>query len=75
MEEVEKLPTDWFKTEQIETWIGETLVTEGKSIHEINGGRGKLIVMHQCGYNKTELISQLETLIHGLKEGFDAFSN
>jgi hypothetical protein len=70
----EKLPTTWFKTEQISTWIGESLTTEGKSIEELNGGHGKLVVLHQCGEDKKQLISQLETLIHGLKEGFDEFA-
>ena len=72
-QEEEQLPTKWFKTEQIETWIGESITTEGKEIKEIKGGRGKLIVMHQCGDNKEELISQLETMIYGLKEGFEYF--
>jgi hypothetical protein len=72
-QEKEQLPTKWFKTEQIETWIGESITTEGKEIKEIKGGRGKLIVMHQCGENKEELISQLETMIYGLKEGFEYF--
>jgi hypothetical protein len=72
-QEKEQLPTQWFKTEQIETWIGESITTEGKKIEEIKGGRGKLIVMHQCGDNKEELISQLETMIYGLKEGFEYF--
>ena len=72
-QEKEQLPTKWFKTEQIETWIGESITTEGKEIKEIKGGRGKLIVMHQCGDNKEELISQLETMIYGLKEGFEYF--
>ncbi len=72
--EPEQLPTPWFKTEQIETWIGEPITAEGKEIWEIKGGRGKLIVMHQCGENKEELISQLETMIYGLKEGFEAFA-
>ncbi len=74
----EKLPTKWFKTEEIETWIGKSITritTDGKSIDESEGGRGKLIVLHQCGENKEELISQLETLIHGLKEGFENFAN
>lgn len=72
----EELPTKWFKTEQIETWIGESITritTQGESIDETKGGRGKLIVMHQCGDNKEELISQLETMIYGLKEGFEYF--
>ncbi len=73
-QEEEQLPTPWFKTEQIETWIGESITTEGKEIEEIKGGRGKLIVMHQCGENKEELISQLETMIYGLKEGFEYFA-
>lgn len=71
----EKLPTKWFKTEEIETWIGESLTTQGKEIEELNGGKGRLIVLHQCGENKKELISQLETLIYGLKEGFENFAN
>jgi hypothetical protein len=69
------LPTSWFKTEQVETWIGESLTTESKNIDELNGGKGKLIVLHQCGEDKEELIKQLETLIYGLKDGFDNFSN
>jgi hypothetical protein len=73
--EKEQLPTKWFKTEQIETWIGESITTEGKEIEEINGGRGKLIVIHQCGGNKKELISQLETMINGLKDDFDSFGS
>ncbi|MFM2393355.1 MAG: hypothetical protein RLZZ546_1337 [Bacteroidota bacterium] len=71
----EQLPTKWFKTEEIETWIGESLTTQGKEIEELNGGKGRLIVLHQCGENKEELISQLETMIYGLKEGFDMFAN
>ena len=74
----ETLPTKWFKTEQISTWIGKSITritTEGESIDENEGGHGKLIVMHQCGENKEELISQLETMIYGLKEGFENFAN
>ena len=62
-----------FKTEEIETWIGES-ITADKPIEEIQGGRGKLIVLHQCGENKEELISQLETMIYGLKYGFESFA-
>ena len=69
----EQLPTKWFKTEEIETWIGES-ITDDKPIEEIQGGRGKLIVLHQCGENKEELISQLETMIYGLKNGFESFA-
>lgn len=71
----EVLPTPWFKTEEIETWIGESLTTEGKEIEDLNGGRGKLLVLHQCGENKEELISQLEVLINGLNEGFENFAS
>jgi hypothetical protein len=77
-QEEEQLPTKWFKTEQISTWIGKSITritTEGESIDESKGGHGKLIVMHQCGENKEELISQLETMIYGLKEGFENFAN
>jgi len=70
-----QIPTPWFKTEEIETWIGESLSTEGKSTEELNGGRAKMIVLHQCGENKQELIYQLETLIYGIKEGFENFAN
>jgi len=76
-QEEEQLPTKWFKTEQISTWIGKSITritTEGESIDESKGGHGKLIVMHQCGDNKEELISQLETMIYGLKEGFEYFA-
>lgn len=69
----EQLPTKWFKTEEIETWIGES-ITADKPIEEIQGGRGKLIILHQCGENKEELISQLETMIYGLKNGFESFA-
>jgi len=69
----ETLPTKWFKTEEIETWIGES-ITADKPIEEIQGGRGKLIILHQCGENKEELISQLETMIYGLKDGFEYFA-
>jgi hypothetical protein len=74
----EQLPTKWFKTEQISTWIGKSITritAEGESIDESEGGHGKLIVMHQCGENKEELISQLETMIYGLKAGFEDFAN
>ncbi len=77
-QEQEQLPTKWFKTEQISTWIGKSITritTEGESIDASEGGHGKLIVMHQCGDNKEELISQLETMIYGLKMGFEDFAN
>jgi len=67
------LPTPWFTTRQIETWIGESLTTEGKTIEELNGGRGKLIILHQCGDNKEELKSQIQTFLNGLENGLDWF--
>ena len=72
--EKEKLPTTWFKTEQISTWIGESLVTEGKKIEEIEGGHGKLIIMHQCGNDKEALKGQIKQFLYGLESGFDLFS-
>ena len=74
-EKTQKIPTKWFKTEQISTWIGESLTTQGKSIDELNGGHGKLIINHQCGDDKEALISQLETMISGLKNGTESFAN
>jgi hypothetical protein len=62
------IPTNWAKIEEIETWIGGS-VCEGK------GGRAKLIVTHYCGDSKEDLIGQLETLIYGLKNGFDYFAS
>lgn len=61
------IPTQWAKIEEIETWVG------GKT-YEGKGGRARLIVTHYCGDNKEELIGQLETLIYGLKNGFDEFA-
>jgi len=69
----EKLPTTYFNTHEIETWIGESITSE-KPQKEIEGGRGKLIILHQCGDNNEELISQLKTLIYGLENGFEGFS-
>jgi hypothetical protein len=62
------IPTKWAKTEEIETWIGG-------SVLENKGGRARLIVTHYCGDNKEDLIGQLETLIYGLKNGFDCFGS
>ena len=61
------IPTQWAKIEEIETWIG------GKT-YEGKGGRARLIVTHYCGDSKEDLIEQLETLIYGLKNGFDEFA-
>ena len=75
MVEKEILPTKWFKTEQISTWIGEPLgQIPGKPIEEMDGGHGKLIIMHQCGNNKEELKSQINTFLAGLEEGFEYFA-
>ena len=71
----ETLPTKWFKAEQISTWIGAPITTEGKAQKDLNGGHGILIVNHQCGENKLALISQLETMIYRLKNGSEAFNN
>lgn len=60
------IPTKWSKTEEIETWIGGIP-------DEDTGGRARLLVTHYCGDNKGELIGQLETLIYGLRNGFDMF--
>ena len=70
----EKLPTDWFKTEQISTWIGESITTEGKKIEDIEGGHGKLIILHQCGENKEALKQQIKSFLYGLENGFDMFA-
>lgn len=59
-----QLPTKWFKTEEIDTWVGDST----------DGGRGKLIVLHQCGENKEALISQLKTLINGIESDFEWFA-
>lgn len=68
------IPTNWFKTQQISTWIGESLTTEGKEINELKGGHGILIVMHQCGDNKKALIGQLKTMISGIEDDFNFFA-
>jgi len=60
------IPTQWVKVQEIETWVG------GKS-YEGKGGRARLIVTHYCGDSKEDLIEQLETMIYGLKNGFDEF--
>ena len=60
----DQLPTKWFKTEEIDTWVGDST----------DGGRGKLVVLHQCGENKEELISQLKTLINGIESDFEWFA-
>jgi len=61
------IPTQWAKIQEVETWVG------GKT-YEGKGGRARLIVTHYCGESKEDLISQLETMIYGLKNGFDDFA-
>lgn len=61
------VPTKWARIIEIETWVGG-------NTYNNNGGRAKLIVNHYCGDNKEDLIGQLETLIYGLKNGFDSFA-
>ena len=68
MEDKNNLPEKWAKTEEIETWIGGSPEDE-------KGGRAKLLVTHYCGNDKKALIGQLETLLHGLKDGFDGFAS
>tara|TARA_B110000259_G_scaffold142752_1_gene160795 strand:+ start:446 stop:823 length:378 start_codon:yes stop_codon:yes gene_type:complete len=66
-------PTDWFKHEQIETWIG--LTDNGENPKEIQGGRAKLIVLHQCGNYKYTLIDQLKTMIHNIEADGEGYAS
>lgn len=61
----ERKPTEWFETKQIETWIGLT----------DNGGRAKLIVLHQCGEYEDALIGQLKTMIHNIETNGEDFAS
>jgi hypothetical protein len=63
---------DWFKTIQIETAVN---VSGNMTAEEIKERRKKLIVLHECGEDDNALIEQLETLIFGLKNGFENFAN
>ena len=67
---LERVPTKWFETEQISTYIG------GFDEHgdPISNGHGKLIVMHQCGKNKELLISQLNIMIDNIENDGDGFA-
>lgn len=69
-----EIPTEWFETIQISTWVGESLTTEGKEPHELSGGHAKLLVLHQCGDDKESLIGQLRTMIYGLENGLNEFA-
>ena len=66
-------PTKWFETKQIETWIG--LTDNGENPKEIQGGRAKLIVLHQCGEYKDALIEQLEIMIHNIETNGEGFAS
>lgn len=70
-EKKSSIPTKWFSTEQIETSIDDLEIREATGYENVS--RAKLIVMHQCGENKQELISQLKTMIYKLENGSDAF--
>jgi len=66
-------PTKWFKNEEIETWIGRTDNVENPP--EIQGGRAKLIILHQCGEYKDVLIGQLKTMIHYIETDGEDFAS
>ena len=66
-------PTEWFDTKQIETWIG--LTDNGENPKEIQGGRAKLIILHQCGEYKDALIGQLKTMIHNIETNGEDFAS
>lgn len=63
-----EIPTKWSSVREIETWVGG-------NPYDGTGGRAKLTVIHHCGDNKEDLIDQLETMIYGLKNGFEDFAN
>ena len=67
---LERVPTKWFETEQISTYIG------GFDEHgdPVSNGHGKLIVMHQCGKNKELLISQLNMMIDNIENDGEGFA-
>jgi len=67
---LEKVPTKWFETEQISTYIG------GFDEHgdPVSNGHGKLLVMHQCGKNKELLISQLKMMIDNIENDGEGFA-
>ena len=63
----------WFDTHQIETFVGE--MEEGMTDEQMKRCRKKLVILHQCGNNKEALISQLETMIQGIKDDFEWFAS
>lgn len=66
-------PTKWFEEKQIETWIG--LTDNGENSKEIQGGRARLIVLHQCGEHKDALIGQLKTMIYNIETNDEDFAS
>lgn len=72
MTETHIKPTKWFKTEEIETWIGKM---DEDYPQAIQGGRAKLIVLHQCGEHKDILIGQLKTMIYNIETNGEDFSS
>ncbi len=69
--------SNFFEIEEIESFVG--LGKDGQSWDECGnnmiGERIKLVVLHQNGENKKELISQLKTLIGGLENNFEYFAS
>lgn len=63
------IPTKWFNTLQITTWVSKDIPTD------VDNGHGTLVVLHQCGEDKEALIGQLKTMINGLENNFDWFTN
>jgi hypothetical protein len=65
MDKKSKIPTEYFTTEEMHTGI---TVDYGSSDDVLPC---KLVILHQCGNNKKELISQLKTYINGLETNFE----
>lgn len=64
----------FFKTEQIESFVGHTSGYPFDKHGNMIGERRKLIVLHQNGDDKKELIAQLKLMISGLETNFDGFA-
>ena len=69
----------FFKEEQIDTFAGTAINEKGEKTDfdkkgNMVGERRKLIVLHQNGDDKNELISQLKTMISGLEDDFKGFA-
>ena len=67
---MENKKQDWFKTIQIETFVG---YMDNNS--EMIGEKKRLIVIHECGEDKEALIGQLKTIIHGIETDFENFAS